>query len=57
VQSKNNLLNQIIANILGINVEAGPILATVVGSIMIQAYTTGTVGSLKETDSPLKLMN
>lgn len=46
--SKNPLLNQWIANALGIPVIAGPSEATAIGNIMIQAKAAGCVDSLTE---------
>lgn len=46
--SKNQLLNQWIANSIGIPVVAGPTEATAIGNIMIQAKAAGMVNSLQE---------
>ncbi len=46
--SNNELLNQFTANALGIKVVAGPVEATAIGNIMIQAYGTGVFRSLPD---------
>ena len=46
--SRNSFLNQLTANSLGIEVEAGPAEATAIGNIMIQAKTAGYFESLQE---------
>jgi rhamnulokinase len=46
--SKNSLMNQWIANSIGIPVIAGPSEATAIGNIMIQAKAAGCVESLQE---------
>jgi len=45
--SKNTLLNQFTANACQIPVLAGPVEATALGNILIQAITLGEVGDLK----------
>lgn len=44
--SKNNMLNQYIANALGISVIAGPVEGTALGNIMMQAITDGQIKDL-----------
>jgi rhamnulokinase len=46
--SQDSLLNQLTANELGIDVFAGPVEATALGNIMMQAYANGTVSGLSE---------
>lgn len=46
--SQDELLSQITANELGVDVYCGPIEATAVGNIMLQAYANGTVKNLTE---------
>jgi rhamnulokinase len=46
--SQNQLLCQYAANAMGIPVTAGPVEATAIGNIMIQAHAMGHVGSLAE---------
>ncbi len=46
--SKNHMLNQMTANVLGIPVIAGPTEATAIGNVLMQAYGCGQVGSLAE---------
>ncbi len=46
--SQNELLNQYAANACGIPVVAGPIEATAIGNIMVQAITAGEIGSIEE---------
>lgn len=46
--SQNELLNQFTANATGRPVIAGPIEATALGNVLIQARTAGEIGSLKE---------
>ena len=43
--SKNGLLNQLTANATGIPVEAGPVEATAIGNILVQAKAMGDVSS------------
>lgn len=45
---QNELLNQLTANACGVPVVAGPIEATALGNILVQARTAGDVGSLAE---------
>lgn len=42
---QNRLLNQLTANALGIPVYAGPVEATAIGNILVQAYATNEVSS------------
>ena len=44
--SKNNFLNQLTANACGIPVYAGPVEATALGNIVIQAITAGEIENL-----------
>ncbi|MFW9995811.1 MAG: rhamnulokinase family protein [Candidatus Odinarchaeota archaeon] len=46
--SQDDLLNQIIAGTLKIEVCIGPVEATAAGNIMLQAYATGVVSGLSE---------
>lgn len=46
--SQNALLNQLTADALGIPVWAGPVEATAMGNILVQAMAAGEVASLKE---------
>ena len=46
--AKNSLLCQYAANATGATVIAGPVEATAIGNIMIQALAAGCVGSLEE---------
>jgi rhamnulokinase len=46
--SQNKLLNQLIANSIGIPVVAGPSEATAIGNVMVQAKGLGIVKSLSE---------
>jgi rhamnulokinase len=46
--SRNSFLNQLTANALGVEVEAGPAEATAIGNIMIQAKTAGHFDTLQE---------
>lgn len=46
--SKNRLLNQLTADVLGVPVVAGPGEATAAGNILIQAVSAGELGNLEE---------
>jgi rhamnulokinase len=46
--SRNRLLNQLTANATGRPVIAGPVEATAIGNILVQAQALGVVGSLDE---------
>ena len=46
--SQNELLNQFTANACGRPVIAGPVEATVLGNVLVQARTAGEIGSLAE---------
>ena len=46
--SRNKMLNQFIANALGIRVIAGPVEATAIGNILIQAISKVRIKSLEE---------
>jgi len=46
--SKNNLLNQLTANAIGLPLVAGPSEATALGNVMMQAKGLGVVKSLRE---------
>lgn len=45
---QNRLLNQLTANALGIPVYAGPVEATAIGNILVQALAKGEIMSLQE---------
>lgn len=49
--SSNHLLNQFIANSLNIPVKAGPIEATAIGNILMQAKAVGLLNSVNELRS------
>ena len=46
--SQNRYLNQMTANATGLPVTAGPVEATVIGNVFVQAITAGRFGSLSE---------
>ena len=46
--SKNRLLNQFTANATGLPVVAGPVEATALGNVLVQAIAAGELGSLAE---------
>lgn len=46
--SQNRYLNQATANATGLPVAAGPVEATVIGNVLVQAITAGRFGSLSE---------
>ena len=46
--SQNNYLNQATANATGLPVSAGPIEATVIGNVLVQAVSNGRFASLTE---------
>jgi rhamnulokinase len=46
--SRNHLLNQFTANASGLRVTAGPVEATALGNLLIQAIAAGELGSLAE---------
>lgn len=46
--SQNKLLNQLAANATGRTVVAGPVEATAIGNILVQAIATGAIESLAE---------
>lgn len=46
--SQDNLLNQMTANACGIKVIAGPIEATALGNIVVQAIAAGEIKDIKE---------
>ena len=46
--SQNELLNQLTANATGLKVIAGPVEATALGNVLIQARTSGEIGTLSE---------
>ena len=46
--TKNKLLNQFTANATGRNIVAGPVEATAIGNILVQAVAMGEVSSLAE---------
>jgi rhamnulokinase len=46
--SSNQLLNQFTANALGIPIKVGPVEATAMGNILIQAYALGEINNINE---------
>jgi rhamnulokinase len=46
--SQNQLLNQLTANTTGKTVVAGPVEATAIGNILVQAIAVGEINSLVE---------
>ena len=46
--SQNKLINQLTANALQIPVYAGPVEATAIGNILLQAQTTGEIESKEQ---------
>jgi len=46
--SQNNLLNQLCADVTGLDVYAGPVEATALGNIIMQLITLGKINSLEE---------
>ncbi|MGB9894975.1 MAG: rhamnulokinase [Thermoproteota archaeon] len=52
--SRNWLLNQLTADFTGVKVVAGPVEATSIGNILMQAYAMGLVNSHKELRSIVK---
>ncbi|MGI6777813.1 MAG: rhamnulokinase [Acetivibrionales bacterium] len=46
--SKNEMLNQFTANAMGVKVITGPVEATAIGNIMMQAYGSGILESLDD---------
>ena len=46
--TKNDLLNQFTSNACGVPVVTGPVEATALGNVLIQARTAGRIGSLEE---------
>jgi rhamnulokinase len=46
--SQNNLLCQLAADVTGLPVYAGPVEATAIGNILVQAMTLGRISSLEE---------
>jgi len=46
--SRNDMLNQWTANAIGIPVIAGPVEATAIGNVMIQAIAAGMAKNVKE---------
>ena len=46
--SQNNLLNQLTANALNVEVIAGPVEATALGNIMVQAIAKAEISSIRE---------
>ena len=45
---RNSLLNRLTAEALGIPVYAGPVEATAIGNILVQAIAKGEIGSREE---------
>jgi len=46
--SQNDLLNQFTANATGLTVLAGPVEATALGNVIVQAMAKKVIGSLQE---------
>ena len=46
--TQNELLNQFTANATGRTVITGPVEATALGNVLVQARTSGSVGSLSQ---------
>jgi rhamnulokinase len=46
--SQNELLNQFTANILDIPIEVGPVEATAIGNLLMQAYAKKEIQTLKQ---------
>ena len=46
--ASNNLLNQFTANALGIPIKVGPVEATAIGNILIQAYALEKINNINE---------
>jgi rhamnulokinase len=46
--SQNELLNQFAANACGLPVVAGPVEATALGNVLVQARTSGALSTLGE---------
>ena len=46
--AQNRLLNQFTSNAIGLPVVAGPVEATAIGNVMMQAKALGVVGNLQE---------
>ncbi|HUV03840.1 MAG TPA: rhamnulokinase family protein [Armatimonadota bacterium] len=46
--SRNRLLSQLTANVAGRQVVAGPVEATAIGNLLVQAIALGQIGSLEE---------
>jgi rhamnulokinase len=52
--SQNDLLNQITADICGVKVVTGPVEATLMGNIAVQAIAAGAVKNLAEARALIK---
>jgi rhamnulokinase len=52
--SQNELLNQFTANACGRPVVAGPVEATALGNVLIQARTSGSISTLSEMRSVVR---
>ncbi len=46
--ARNELLNQLTADVTGREVLAGPVEATALGNVLVQARATGELGSLSD---------
>ncbi len=53
--SKNKLLNQLTANTTGKNIIAGPVEATALGNILVQAIAGGKIETIKEAREVISL--
>jgi rhamnulokinase len=52
--AKNKLLNQFAANAIGRTVIAGPVEATAIGNVLVQAVALGELASLAEARSVVR---
>ena len=52
--SQNALLCQLTADASGLQVVAGPVEATAVGNVLVQAFARGEVGSLEEVRTVIR---
>ncbi|TFF86169.1 MAG: rhamnulokinase [Promethearchaeota archaeon] len=52
--AQNSVLSQFTANICDLNVKAGPVEATAIGNLLLQAYGLGEIDSLKDLRNIVK---